>query len=91
MTRITEKRDVQDRLINYPQGQQWTFIPRFDLPGWRADDEHEPFLIDVLRRQLAKLNGWPAGDARVDGLLRRLRLLPTDLAGNEDFLHALRN
>ena len=32
MSRISEKRDVQDRLIHYLQGQSWTFIPRFDLP-----------------------------------------------------------
>ncbi len=91
MSRISEKRDVQDRLINYLQGQSWTFIPRFDLPAWRNHDEHEPFLVDVLRSQLAALNGWPQGDARIDGLLRRLRLLPADLAGNEEFLKALRN
>ena len=91
MTRITEKRDVQDRLINYLQGQQWTFIPRYDLAGWRGNDESEPFLVDVLRRQLARLNRWPPNDPRIDALLRRLRLLPTTLEGNEQFLHALRN
>lgn len=47
MSRISEKRDVQDRLIHYLQGQSWTFIPRFDLPAWRNHDEHEPFLVDV--------------------------------------------
>jgi type I restriction enzyme R subunit len=91
MTRITEKRDVQDRLINYLQGQQWTFIPRYDLPAWRNHDEREPFLPDVLRRQLAKLNRWPPSDPRIDALLRRLRLPPANLEGNEQFLHALRN
>lgn len=91
MSRISEKRDVQDRLIHYLQGQSWTFIPRFDLPAWRNHDEHEPFLVDVLRSQLAALNGWPPDDARIDALLRRLRLLPADLAGNEAFLKALRN
>lgn len=91
MTRITEQRDVQDRLIHYLQGQQWTFIPRFDLPAWRGNSEREPFLLDVLHRQLTKLNGWPDGDARSATLLRRLRLLPANLDGNEQFLHALRN
>ncbi|MBU6350964.1 MAG: hypothetical protein KGS73_12525 [Chloroflexi bacterium] len=51
MTRITEKRDIQDRLLHYLQGQQWTFIPRDDLPAWRGHDDREPFLVDVLRRQ----------------------------------------
>ena len=91
MSRITEKRDVQDLIVNYLQGLRWTFIPRYDLPAWRGNDEREPFLIDVLRSQLARLNGWPADDQRIDSLVRRLRLLPADLAGNEQFLHALRN
>ena len=91
MTRITEKRDVQDRIIHYLQGLKWSFIPRYDLPAWRANDEAEPFLVEVLRHQLAALNGWPAGDARIDTLLRTLRLLPASLDGNERFLHALRN
>lgn len=43
MTRISEKRDVQDRLVHYLQGQSWTFIPRFDLPAWRNHDAHGRF------------------------------------------------
>lgn len=90
MPRITEKRDVQDQLINFLSDIGWTFIGRYDLPGWRGNDEKEPFLIDVLRRQLATLNGWAEDDARIDALVRRLRLLPASLDGNEQFLHALR-
>jgi type I restriction enzyme R subunit len=45
----------------------------------------------VLRRQLARLNRWQMDDPRIDALLRRLRLLPATLEGNEQFLHALRN
>ncbi len=73
MSRITEKRDVQDRLIHYLQGRQWTFIPRYDLAGWRNHDEREPFLVDMLRRQLARLNRWQADDPRIGEVLRRLR------------------
>jgi type I restriction enzyme R subunit len=90
MTRITEKRDVQDQLINYLVGIGWTFIPRHDLPAWRYDDETEPFLVDVLREQLGALNGWPVDDERIDEVVRRLRLLPASLDGNELFLQALR-
>jgi type I restriction enzyme R subunit len=90
MTRISEKRDVQDQLINYLVGIGWTFIPRHDLPAWRDDDETEPFLVDVLREQVAALNEWPADDERIDEVVRRLRLLPANLEGNEQFLRALR-
>lgn len=90
MTRITEQRDVQGQLVNFLIGIGWTFIGRYDLPTWRGNDETQPFLVDVLRAQLAALNGWSAGDARVDDVIRRLRLLPPTLDGNEQFLRALR-
>lgn len=91
MSRISEKQDVQNRIIDYLQGLKWTFIPRYDLPAWRKNDEREPFLVDVLAAQLAKLNNWQPGDQRVQDMIRRLRLLPANLEGNEQFLHALRN
>ncbi len=90
MTRITEKRDAQDQLINFLTGIGWTFIGRYDLPRWRGNDETQPFLVDVLRAQLAALNGWAAGDGRIAEVVRRLRLLPASLEGNEQFLRALR-
>lgn len=90
MTRITEKRDVQDQLINFLTGIGWQFIGRYDLPRWRGNDETQPFLVDVLRGQLAALNGWAADDARIDEVIRRLSLLPARLEGNEMALQALR-
>ena len=40
MSRITEKRDVQDQLINYLSGSGWSFIPRDDLPaGYLLDEQ----------------------------------------------------
>lgn len=90
MTRITEKRDVQDQLINYLTGIGWTFIGQYDLPRWREDDETQPCLVDVLCEQLVYLNGWPADDGRISDIVRCLRLLPANLEGNEAFLAALR-
>lgn len=90
MTRITEKRDVQDQLINYLIGIGWQFIGQHELPKWRNDDEKQPFLEDVLREQLSALNGWNVSDSRVDDVVRRLRLLTPSLEGNEAFLHWLR-
>jgi hypothetical protein len=41
MKRITEKRDVQDQLINYLTGIGWQFIPQgdFKTDQWRGIDE----------------------------------------------------
>lgn len=56
MTRISEKRDVQDALINYLIGIGWTYLPPDDALQCRGDDEAQPFLLDVLRKQLVALN-----------------------------------
>ena len=72
MTRITEKRDVQDQLINYLSGIGWTFIPQNELPACRDHDERKPFLVETLSAQLAALNGRQFG--------RRLHRRPTCLS-----------
>ena len=90
--RISEKRDVQERLINTLIGIGWDFIPRVDFRSaeWRGDDERNPFLLGVLRRQLAKLNDWPEEDERIGAVIRKLSLLPANLAGHEEYVHWLR-
>jgi type I restriction enzyme R subunit len=92
MKRITEKRDVQDQLINYLTGIGWQFIPQgdFKTDQWRGIDEANPFLIGILQEQLAKLNGWSAADARIAEVIRQLRTLPPTLAGHEAYVHWLR-
>lgn len=90
MSRITEKRDVQDQLINHLIGIGWTFIGQYELPKWRNNDEQQPFLEDVLRSQLAELNHWHIDDPRIAEVIRNLRLIPATLPGNEEFLSWLR-
>ena len=92
MKRITEQRDVQDRLINILIDIGWYFIPRgdFQTDQWRGADETNPFLPEILRKQLATLNGWQPTDTRIDQVIRQLRLLSADLAGHEEFVHWLR-
>lgn len=90
MSRITEKRDVQDQLINYLIGIGWTFIGQYEFPSWRNHDETQPFLENILRDQLATFNQWDATDSRIDEVIRRLRLLPANMEGNETFLNWLR-
>ena len=92
MMRISEKHDVQRPLINSLIGIGWQFIPPGDFKseGWRGDDETNPFLLGILRKQLAKLNGWPEDDQRIAEVIRQLRLLPANLEGHEGFVHWLR-
>ena len=92
MNRISEKRDVQDRLINYLIGGGWQFIPPGDFKRnhWRGPDPRQPFLLDTLRAQLAALNRWPAADPRLDRVIRQLHLLPANIEGNEGFVRWLR-
>src|SRR5258705_13889661 len=90
MSRITEKRDVQDQLINHLVGIGWMFIGQYELPKWRNNDEQQPFLEGVLRSQLAELNHWQINDPRIDEVVRNLHLIAPTLSGNEEFLSWLR-
>ncbi len=90
MTRLSEQRDVQDALINYLIGIGWTYLPPEDALQARGGDEAQPFLADVLRAQLVALNPRLVTPANVEEVVRRLRLLPATMAGNENYLKALR-
>lgn len=90
MTQISEQRDVQNNLIHYLMGVDWTYLPPGDVARRRSGDELEPFLPGVLRQQLLQLNPGLVTAANVDDVIRRLRLLPASLEGNEQFVKALR-
>ena len=90
MSRLSEKRDVQEQLINYLVGIGWQYWPPDDVLAARNGDEREPFLPAVAREQLIALNPGLVTEDNVDDVLRRLRLVRPDLSGNEDFLRALR-
>ena len=92
MKRISEKRDVQDQLINYLRGIGWQFIPQGDFRSdqWRGADETNPFLLGILRQQLSALNQWPEDDPRINEVIRQLKLLPANLDGHERYVHWLR-
>lgn len=89
MSLISEKRDVQDQLINYLMGIGWSYLPPQTVATMRGSDS-EPFLPDVAREQLIKLNPSLITEANVDDVLRRLRLVQPTIAGNEAILNALR-
>ncbi len=90
MSLISEKRDVQDQLINYLQGIGWTYLPPLTVAKMRGHDEGEPFLPPIAREQLLALNPGLVTPANVADVLRRLRLVQPNIAGNEAFLNALR-
>ena len=90
MTRLSEKRDVQDALVNYLIGIGWEYLPPDEIKNARNDDEREPFLAPIARQQLIALNPGLVTLENVDDVLRRLRGVHPSIAGNEDFLHYLR-
>ncbi len=90
MTLLTEKRDVQDQLIHHLIGAGWRYLPPGDVVAARGGDEREPFLPGIVREQLIALNPGLVTAENVDDIMRRLRLVKPNLAGNEEFLKALR-
>ncbi len=90
MTRLSEKRDVQDQLVDYLVGIGWEYIPPDDVGLARGGDERESFLLEIAQRKLIGLNPGLVTEANVDDVLRRLRLVRADMSGNEAYLAALR-
>ena len=90
MSRISEKRDVQDQLINHLTGIGWTYLPPEDIAAARGGDEQEPFLPALVRQQLIALNPGLVTEANVDDIIRRLKGIRPNLTGNEQFLQALK-
>ena len=90
MTRLSEKRDVQDALVNHLIGIGWQYLPPDEILKARGGDLREPFLLPIVREQLVALNPGLVTEANLDDVLRRLRGVRADMAGNEDFLRALR-
>ncbi len=89
MRPITEKRDVQDRVIEYLKGIGWEYIPPDDLLRKRGNLK-EPFISDILTEKLKELNPGIITDENVGDVIRRLKLIPATLKGNEEFLEYLR-
>jgi len=90
MKLITEKKDVQERVINYLQAIRWEYIPPEDLNQKRGFDIKEPFIPEILENKLKELNEGIITDENVKDVIRRLRLIPSTLKGNEEFLEYLR-
>jgi len=89
MKLITEKTDVQDRMIDYIQSIGWEYLPPQDVQNLRHYDIREPFLIPIVGEKLKELNKGIITNERANELLRKLRLLPPKIQGNEEFLNYL--
>jgi len=88
---ISEKKDVQNRVVDYLRSIGWEFLPTTDAFNLRSHDIKEPFLIPIVKEKLKQLNKEIITDKNVDDVIRRIKLLPANLRGNEDFLKYLRN
>lgn len=90
MRLISERADVQDRIIDYLQSIGWEYLYPNDIQNLRAYNIKQPFLIPIAKRKLEELNRGIITDENVDEILRRLKFLPANLQGNEEFLSYLR-
>jgi len=90
MKLITEKRDVQNRVIDYLRVIYWEFIPPADIQEKRGYDIKEPFILEILEKKLKELNPGIITDENAQDVIRRLRLIPSTLTGNREFLEYLR-
>jgi type I restriction enzyme R subunit len=89
MELITEKIDVQDRIIDYLQFIGWEYLPPEDIQNLRAYDIKEAFLIPIFRKKLKALNKGIITDKNIDEVIKRLKFLPANLQANEEFLKYL--
>ncbi|MCD6219679.1 HsdR family type I site-specific deoxyribonuclease, partial [Candidatus Calescamantes bacterium] len=87
---ITEKKDVQNRVIDYLQAIGWEYIPPADLQEKRGFDIKEPFILKILERKLKELNPGIITDENIHDVIRSLRFIPSTFKGNEEFLKYLR-
>ncbi|PIU55946.1 MAG: deoxyribonuclease HsdR, partial [Chloroflexi bacterium CG07_land_8_20_14_0_80_45_17] len=89
MKLITERTDVQDRIIDYLQSIGWEYLPPQDVQNLRHYDIKEPFLIPIVEEKLGELNKGVITNESVGEIIRKLRLLPPNIQGNEEFLNYL--
>ena len=56
----------------------------------RGFDIKKPFILEILKRKLKELNKGIVTDENVGDVIRKLRLIPSTLTGNQEFLEYLR-
>ena len=91
MSLITEKIDVQNKVINYLISIGWDYLAPSDVLDLRGGNLREPFLTPIAREKLKELNKGLVTDGNVEDIVKRLRLLPATIDGNEEFMGFLRS
>jgi len=72
MKLITERTDVQDRMIDYLQSIGWEYLPPQDVQNLRHYDVREPLLVPIVEEKLKELNKGIITNEIVDEVLRKL-------------------
>jgi type I restriction enzyme R subunit len=90
MNLITEKRDVQERIIIILQSLGWEYIPPEDIQINRGYDIKEPFIKEVIANKLIEINDGIITNENVQDVIKKLRDIPSTFKGNQEFLHYLR-
>ena len=90
MNLLSEKRDVQNALIDYLIGIGWEYIPPSDALKLRDGSLREPFLLPIAREKLIELNKPVVTAADVDDVLKQIKSVQPGISGNEVFLYYLR-
>lgn len=89
MRLITERADVQDRMIDYIQSIGWEYLPPQDVQNLRHYDIKEPLLVPIVEEKLKELNKNIITNETANEILRKLRFLPANIQGNEEVLKYL--
>jgi len=92
VSRLSEKRDVQEALVTYLIGSGWDYVPPDEMLQARGNDLREPFLLSIARERVIALNPGlvtPANasaglSTSVEDVLHRLRTVRPDMTGNEN-------
>lgn len=87
---ISEKIDVQNKIINCLISIGWDYLPPSDVLDLRGGNLREPFLTSIAKEKLKELNKGLVTDENMDDVIKRLRFLPAGIGGNEEFLNFLR-
>lgn len=90
MPLLSEKRDVQDALINHLIAIGWEYLTPDEVLNLRGGNLREPFLLPIAKEKLIALNKGVVTAANVDDVLKWLKSVRPNLEGNEEFLHYLR-
>ena len=86
---MSERTAVQDPMLKYAGEIGWEYVPPADALARRGGDRGLSF-VDVLHRQLPRLNPGVVDDSRAEEIIGRLALLPASIEGNRATLSWLR-